>query len=82
MSIYLHLQTHGMGPKEVSLLTKAYERTLHTLCVQGSRRSPNGNDREDDNQYRANRHQRPRKDFGSGDQRTGNPVRPAETFLA
>ena len=34
MSIYLHLQTHGMGPKEVSLVTKAYEQTLHTLCVK------------------------------------------------
>ena len=34
MSIYLHLQTHGMGPKEVSLLTKAYEQTLHILCVK------------------------------------------------
>jgi hypothetical protein len=34
MSIYLHLQTHGMGPKKVSLLTKAYEQTLHTLCVK------------------------------------------------
>ena len=34
MSIYLHLQTHDMGPKEVSLVTKAYEQTLHTLCVK------------------------------------------------
>lgn len=34
MSIYLHLQTHSMGPKEVSLIIKAYEQTLHTLCVR------------------------------------------------
>jgi hypothetical protein len=34
MSIYLHLQTHAMGPKEAACITKAYEQTLHTLCVK------------------------------------------------
>ncbi|WFU18717.1 hypothetical protein [Bradyrhizobium sp. CB3481] len=34
MAIYLHLQTHVMGPKEVSRITDAYEKTLRTLCVK------------------------------------------------
>ncbi|WGS18714.1 MULTISPECIES: hypothetical protein [unclassified Bradyrhizobium] len=34
MSIYLHLQTDAMAPKEASLVTKAYEQALHTLCVK------------------------------------------------
>ncbi|MCJ9728954.1 hypothetical protein [Bradyrhizobium sp. PRIMUS42] len=34
MAIYLHLQTHGMAPKEVACITKAYEQTLHALSVK------------------------------------------------
>ncbi|MGY4403608.1 hypothetical protein [Bradyrhizobium sp. USDA 3315] len=34
MSIYLHLQTDAMAPKEASLVVKAYEQALHTLCVK------------------------------------------------
>ncbi|MBR1170553.1 hypothetical protein ACNJYD_19745 [Bradyrhizobium sp. DASA03005] len=34
MAIYLHLQTDGMAPKEIACITKAYEQTLRTLCVQ------------------------------------------------
>ncbi|SFQ33105.1 hypothetical protein SAMN05216330_12721 [Bradyrhizobium sp. Ghvi] len=34
MSIYLQLQTHDMGPKEVSRITAAYEQALRTLCVK------------------------------------------------
>ncbi len=34
MAIFLHLQTHGMAPKEVAYITKAYEQTLHTLYVK------------------------------------------------
>jgi hypothetical protein len=34
MSIYLHLQTQAMGPKEVAFITKAYDQTLQTLCVK------------------------------------------------
>ncbi|WP_027574423.1 hypothetical protein [Bradyrhizobium sp. WSM1743] len=34
MAIYLHLQTHGMTPKEIACITKAYEQTLRTLCVK------------------------------------------------
>ena len=34
MAIYLHLQTHTMGPKEVSRITEAYERALRVLCVK------------------------------------------------
>ncbi|WP_027571089.1 hypothetical protein [Bradyrhizobium sp. WSM1743] len=34
MGIYLHLQTHGMPPKEIACITKAYEQTLRSLCVK------------------------------------------------
>ena len=34
MAIYLHLQTHTMGPKEVSRITEAYEGALRVLCVK------------------------------------------------
>jgi len=34
MAIYLHLQTHKMGPKEVSRITEAYDRALRVLCVK------------------------------------------------
>ncbi|WOH53783.1 hypothetical protein [Bradyrhizobium sp. sBnM-33] len=34
MAIYLHLQTHAMGPKEVSRIIEAYERTLRVFCVK------------------------------------------------
>jgi hypothetical protein len=34
MAIYLHLQTHKMGPKEVSRITEAYDRALQVLCVK------------------------------------------------
>ncbi|RXH33667.1 hypothetical protein [Bradyrhizobium zhanjiangense] len=34
MAIYLHLQTHGMAPKEIACITKAYEQTLRALCVK------------------------------------------------
>ena len=34
MSIYLHLQTNAMGPKEVSRITEAYQQVLRILCVQ------------------------------------------------
>ena len=34
MAIDLHLQTHTMGPKEVSRITEAYERALRVLCVK------------------------------------------------
>jgi hypothetical protein len=34
MATYLHLQIHGMAPKEVACITKAYEQTLRALCVQ------------------------------------------------
>ena len=34
MAIYLHLQNHAMGPKEVSRVTEAYEQALRTLCVK------------------------------------------------
>ncbi|WP_027576482.1 hypothetical protein [Bradyrhizobium sp. WSM1743] len=34
MAIYLHLQTHGMAPKEIASIIKAYEQTLRTLCVK------------------------------------------------
>jgi len=34
MSIYLHVQTDAMSPKEASLVIKAYEQALHTLCVK------------------------------------------------
>jgi hypothetical protein len=34
MAIYLHLQTHTMGPKEVNRITEAYERALRVLCVK------------------------------------------------
>jgi len=34
MSIYLQLQTHDMGPKEVSRITAAYKQALRTLCVK------------------------------------------------
>ena len=34
MAIYLHLQTHTMGPKEVSRITEAYDRALRVLCVK------------------------------------------------
>ncbi|WP_439361237.1 hypothetical protein [Bradyrhizobium sp. DASA03007] len=34
MAIYLHLQTHGMAPKEITCITKAYEQTLRALCVK------------------------------------------------
>ncbi|RZN00647.1 hypothetical protein CWO91_33850 [Bradyrhizobium genosp. SA-3] len=34
MAIYLHLQTHGMAPKEIACIIKAYEQTLRTLCVK------------------------------------------------
>jgi hypothetical protein len=34
MSIYLHLQTSAMEPKEVSRITEAYQQALRILCVQ------------------------------------------------
>ena len=34
MAIYVHLQTHTMGPKEVSRITEAYDRALRVLCVK------------------------------------------------
>jgi hypothetical protein len=34
MAIFLHLQTHGMAPKEVACISEAYEQTLRTLCVK------------------------------------------------
>ncbi|XIA65706.1 hypothetical protein ACFIOY_05490 [Bradyrhizobium sp. TZ2] len=34
MAIYLHLQIHTMGPKEVSRITEAYDRALQVLCVK------------------------------------------------
>ncbi|MBP0113643.1 MULTISPECIES: hypothetical protein [Bradyrhizobium] len=34
MGIYLHLQTHGMAPREIACITKAYEQTLRALCVK------------------------------------------------
>ena len=34
MAIFLHLQTHTMGPKEVSRIMQAYERALRVLCVK------------------------------------------------
>ena len=34
MAIYLHLQTHTMGPKEVGRITDAYERALRVLWVK------------------------------------------------
>ncbi len=34
MSIYLHLHTDAMAPKQASLVTKAYEQALHKLCVK------------------------------------------------
>ncbi|XIA62005.1 hypothetical protein ACFIOY_20135 [Bradyrhizobium sp. TZ2] len=38
MASFLHLQTHAMGPKEVSRIMEAYDRALRVLCV---------NDRDD-----------------------------------
>jgi hypothetical protein len=34
MAIYLHLQAHTMGPKEVNRITEAYERALRVLSVK------------------------------------------------
>ncbi|TYO61168.1 hypothetical protein FXV83_39615 [Bradyrhizobium hipponense] len=34
MSTYLRLQTVDLKPEMVSRITAAYERALHTLCVQ------------------------------------------------
>ncbi|MCK1641206.1 hypothetical protein IVA95_27325 [Bradyrhizobium sp. 157] len=34
MAIFLHLQTHTMGPKEVSRIMEAYDRALRVLCVK------------------------------------------------
>lgn len=34
MATYLKLQTHGMGPKAVTSVPKAYEHALRALCVK------------------------------------------------
>ncbi|MCK1637594.1 hypothetical protein IVA95_08325 [Bradyrhizobium sp. 157] len=34
MAIFLYLQTHTMGPKEVSRIMEAYDRTLRVLWVK------------------------------------------------
>jgi hypothetical protein len=33
MAIYRLLQNSPLGPEEISILTDAYERTLHALCL-------------------------------------------------
>jgi hypothetical protein len=49
MAIYLHLQTHTMGPKEVNRITKAYERALRVLSVKD----------RDDSRRKSSRSRRP-----------------------
>jgi hypothetical protein len=71
-----------MEPDEVSRIREAYEQALHTLCVKDRDDPSNGNDREEDNQDRANRYPRPGATFGAGNEGTGNPVRPAPASLA
>ena len=34
MSTYLHTQIRQMKPAEISRIVRAYERTLHALCVK------------------------------------------------
>jgi hypothetical protein len=71
LSIYNY--KHTMGPKEVSRITEAYERAYGS-CASRIATIPDGNDREEDHQGRADGYQRPRTDFGPTDQGTGNPV--------
>ena len=80
MAIYRLLENSalGLGPKEVNCIIEAYEQALHTLCVK---------DRDDPlTEMIATKiikiaqtgvHDRGAA-FGSGDQRTGRPVRPPQ----
>ena len=72
MPIYRLLHNLPMGSGEISRLTTAYEKTLHTIGLVDR------NDRQEDNRDLANWRARAGEAFRAGDQGTWVEVRPPQ----